>query len=296
MVRQTQAKITEKERREKLSRRHRRIGVSLGLAGLVVSVVALLVGPAISDYFTKPSKASETRSLLAGLRAGQTMKFFSAALGEPTLDRALAGSSWTFSVFVGDDYAVGTTSDAAGKVVVFSVLSCDSKLKPRFTTNSNTVVHLGDQSIALAETAQESTSTATPEALNDRNLTYQNESTGRQTAQFFELTRDGPRSGNDYHVYGLGVSGQCSGEYLPDLTPDGYGPYIGTVADAPQSVQDFRRTSAPNFYTDIDTQFDFEFKVDDTGFGVFTDHRSTPASVIDGVPLSLHGGEVDFGK
>lgn len=201
-------------------------------------------------------------------------------------------------MFVRDDYAVATTSDVAGKVVVFSVLSCDPNLKPQFTTNSNTVVHLGDQPISLAETSQKPNAKATPEVLNDRSLNYQNPGSGRQSSQFLELTRDGPRSGNDNHLYGLGLSGQCNDEYLPDLTTDNLGMYMGGLTDAPQSVQDFRRTTAPNFYSDIDTQFYLEFGVDDHGDGVFTDHRSTPATVIDGVPLSLHSGEVpvDFGK
>ncbi|TFC02635.1 hypothetical protein [Cryobacterium mannosilyticum] len=298
MVGRVQARIAEIERHERSARRHRRLAVALGVAALLVSIVALLVGPAISDYLTKPSTASMTRTLLSDLRAGQTLKSFSAVLGEPTSERPITGSPWTFSVFVRDNYAVATTSDAAGKVVVFSVLSCDPELKPQFTTNSNTVVHLGDQSISLAETSQKPDARATPEVLNDRSLNYQNPGSGRQSSQFLELTRDGPRSGNDNHLYGLGLSGQCNDEYIPDLTPDDPGKYIGGLPDAPASVREFRRTTAPNFYSDIDTQFYFEFSVDDHGYGVFTDHRSTPASVIDGVPLSLHSGEVpfDFGK
>jgi hypothetical protein len=190
---------------------------------------------------------------------------FTAALGEATSQRELDGSPWTHSVFVKQRYAVSATSDAEGQVVVFSVLSCDPQLKPQFTTNSQTVVLLNDQPLTAAETFPGESPRADAPDLNDRILHYQNGGSGRQMSQYLELTRDGERSGNNYHLYALGVSGECNDDNLPDLNSS---PYRGSVSVAPSSVQEFRGTNAPNFYTDIDTQFDFRFEIDDQGYGV----------------------------
>jgi hypothetical protein len=295
MVRMTKAQLAEKERREKAKRRNQVWGAVIGGGSLLVGIIALLVGPAISDALTKPSQEATTRSLLSGLHAGDTMASFTDALGEATSQRQLEGSPWTHSVFVKQRYAVSATSDAEGQVVVFSVLSCDPQLKPQFTTNSQTVVLLNDQPLTLAETFPVESPPADAPDLNDRILHYQNEGSGRQMSQFLELTRDGERSGNNYHLYALGVSGQCNGDSLSDLN---FSPYTGAVADAPSSVQEFRASNPPNFYTDIDTQYDFHFEIDDQGYGVFTDFQTDPETVIAGVPLSIHGGEVpvDFGK
>jgi hypothetical protein len=295
MVRMTKAQLAEKERREKSKRRGQMLAAAIGVGSLLIGIVGVLFGPAISDALTKPSQEETTRSLLSSLHAGDTVASFTAALGEVTSQRELEGSPWTHSVFVKQRYAVSATSDAEGQVVVFSVLSCDPQLKPQFTTNSQTVVLLNDQSLALAETFPVESPPADAPDLNDRILHYQNEGSGRQMSQFLELTRDGERSGNNYHLYALGVSGQCNGDSLPDLN---FSPHTGAVADAPSSVQEFRASNPPNFYTDIDTQYDFHFEIDDQGYGVFTDFQTDPETVIAGVPLSIHGGEVpvDFGK
>jgi hypothetical protein len=91
------------------------------------------------------------------------------------------------------------------------------------------------------------------------------------------------------------VSGECNDDSLPDRN---FSPYTGAVADAPSSVQEFRGDNAPNFYTDIDTQYDFRFDIDDQCYEVFTNFHTDPETVIAGMPLSIHGGEVpvDFGQ
>jgi hypothetical protein len=295
MARMTKAQIAEKERHEKFKRRGQVWGSVIAVSGLLVAIIALLVGPAISDALTKPSQEETTRSLLSSLHAGDTVASFTAALGEATSQRELEGSPWTHSVFVKQRYAVSATSDAEGQVVVFSVLSCDPQLKLQFTTNSQTVVLLNDQPLTAAETFPGESPRADAPDLNDRILHYQNGSTGQQVSQYLELTRDQERSGNNYHLYALGVSGQCNDDNLPDLN---FSPYTGSVADAPSSIQEFRGNTDPNFYTDIDTQYDFRFDIDDQGYGVFTDFQTDPETVIAGVPLSIHGGEVpvDFGQ
>lgn len=295
MVRLTKAQIAEKERLEKSKRRAHIAGLVIGVSGLLVGIAALVFGTTISDAVTKPSGEAKTRTLLSSLHAGDTEASFTSVLGEATSKRVIADSPWTYSVFVKEAYAVSAVSDAEGQVVVFSVLSCNPKLEPEFTTKSQTVVLLNDQPLTLAETVTSKSPSADAPNLNDRTLYYQNGGSGRQMSQYLELTRDGERSGNDYHLYALGLSGQCNDDNLPDLNSS---PYSGAVGGAPSSVQEFREKNAPNFYTDIDTQYDFHFEIDDHGYGVFTDFGTEPETVISGVPLSLHGGEVpvDFGK
>lgn len=298
MVRLTKAEIAENEHLEKSKRRGQTAAVVIGVSGLLIALVALFFGPRISDAVTKPSAEAKTRTLLSNLHAGDTMASFTAALGEATLQRELSDSPWTYSVFVKQGYAVSATSDEAGKVVVYSVLSCNSKLKPQFTTASQTVVHLNEEPLTHAETVPNGTADTSAPDLNNRTLYYQNGGSGRMMSQYLELTGDGPRSGNGYHLYALGLSGQCNDEFLPNLNADGYSPYSGTVSDALSSVQEFRGENFPNFYTDIDTQYDFNFEIDEFGYGVFTDSTVDPAAVIEGVPLSIHSGEVpiDFGQ
>lgn len=208
------------------------------LAGLIAALSALVVflPQAWSTVFWRDAQYAQ----LTGVHAGDSLTFVTQRLGTPALVRD-AGAGLVESVFVRRDHVAMTVSDPAGRVVLWSVLSCDRAFAPTFTTPMGSEVTL-QQPLATAETLDGDPAKG---GVNERELRYFPGITGSSLDQAIELGVHSQDTIGRATSWFVGVNGVC-GDTQDLIAADGSVP----SERADPGAAAYRRHEPANFYAE----------------------------------------------
>ncbi|MFB2598178.1 ETEC_3214 domain-containing protein [Herbiconiux sp. P17] len=238
-------------------------------AGLLaaISALVLFVPNAVNTVFWRPVEYD----LLNRIHAGDSTEFVTSLLGQPALVEGIAGGSGlTQSVYLRRDHSVMTVADDAGRVVLYSVLSCDPEFAPTFTTPIRSTVRLQDRPLREAETVRNASA---DEMLNDRQVVAVPPLSVSSLDQLIEVGIQSGSNAARTQSWFVGINGACADTVVlaEDLPLDSNQPTDASIAA-------LRSSTAANFYAETATEV--EASIQPTGeiaLGPYT-----------GVPLADH--------
>ncbi|WEO76358.1 hypothetical protein BJQ94_13415 [Cryobacterium sp. SO2] len=209
-------------------------------AATIASIIA--IGAWLPDAIENVFPRQPLYAKLAAIHVGYAEDFLVESLGTPTTTTPLSGDlGWRQLVFIRDEFAVGATINDADQIVIYSVLSCSPDFEPTFTAPDSRTIQLPAGNLA-------STGASDAAVESDRSLVYITGGTGGSIDQLVEL--GGPSSfATREQSYLLGVSADCGSVRF--FEPQGESSYTGFASDGPGRLQEYRRDTPPNFYTEI---------------------------------------------
>jgi len=210
------------------------------LAATLASVIA--VGAWLPDAIDNAFPRQSLYSTLAAIHVGYAEEYLIDSLGTPTTTTPLSDDlGWRQLVFIRDEFAVGAVVNDTGQIVLYSVLSCSPDFQPSFTAPDSQTIQLQTHSLAT-------TGASSVGAESDRSLVYVAGGTGGSIDQLVEM--GGPASfATREQSYLLGVSIDCGPADF--FEPGRESSYTGLASVAPETLQEYRRNTPPNFYTEI---------------------------------------------
>lgn len=260
-------------------------GLGIAAIGIPLAIVLALYGPQWSKALTEEPVVNQ----VAKLHAGENLNAIDDAIGAATVTKNVEGDAkWKRSVYLRDDFAVSAISGEDNRIVVLTLLVCGSDFDATIKTPSGNQLRLGDRPLASAEEPSE------PPGANDRFLYYTLGVTGSWLSRFLEPAASEPASGSNWLSYAVGYSSACASvpdDLMTSLFADGG--FTGEAPTAPPEIRDFRQSTPPNFYTEIDLS-NWNLQIDDLGMGTFESTSSTPKVVQRDVPLTFLGGGEDI--
>lgn len=210
---------------------------------------------------------------LRNLGAGQSISFVEAALGTPIVSMSFdpdtgpqAGDELLAGIYRGQDYYAYTVSDTHGRVVLYSVLSCDAKFAPTLFSPMVSKVQL--QTVPLSQ-AEHYSSNHDP---NSRAATLVPPSTVSSLGQLIETGETSGSNSANAQYWFLGINSACG-----DLTAAGI-ELQDQSSPGQNSVIDAVRESQPaNFYTE--TSSDVQAELGRDGLLTLTIRETTYSNV-----------------
>jgi hypothetical protein len=193
---------------------------------------------------------------LRAIHAGYDLSFVQNQLGAPAQVNEVGDTDFTERIFVRRDHFVQVVSSSSGRVVLYSVVSCDEDFRPTFDAEPSTEVQLQDMPLSTVPVldpevaAEREAATVGGTHLFDddfRRLQYQAPSTVSTPENYVEWT--GPSSNStQLRAYFVGVNPLCVGSSQHGALP--HQSYVGDVAGAPHEVRQFRQNFAANMYAE----------------------------------------------
>ncbi|MCS5720003.1 hypothetical protein N1027_17870 [Herbiconiux sp. CPCC 205763] len=245
-------------------------------AGLLaaISALVLFVPNAVNTIFWRPVEYN----LLSQIHAGDSADFVTSLLGQPALVQSVPGAGLTQSIYLRRDHSVMTVADDAGRVVLYSVLSCDPEFMPTFTTPIRSTVHLQDRALGEAENVG---SAPADEVLNSRQLVAVPPLSVSSPAQVAEVGIQSGSNAARTQSWFVGVNGACADldVLAADLPLAGEQPTDASIAAV-------RSSTAANFYAETATEVDA--RLDEFGEIALGPYTSVPLDKALGLYVTPH--------
>lgn len=232
----------------------------VALRPLLIVAALLAAWLAVVDTVQQANSALQWRDAeyrkLRSIHAGYELAFVQAQLGVPAVVNEVGTSGFTERVFVRHDHFVQVVSDSAGRVVLYSVTSCDPSFQPTFDAEPATELQLQREPLSEvpvldAEVAAERATLGGDGthlfADSLRRLQYQVGVTGSTPENYLEWTGPGSHM-TQLRSYFAGVNPLCVGNSQRESLPEQS--YTGLLADAPAKLRNFRETFAANTYAE----------------------------------------------
>ena len=190
--------------------------------------------------------------ILRQIHAGYDLDFAQDLLGVPTQSQALGQTADREFTYVRRDHYVQIVADAADRIVLYSVTSCDVDFQPSFSIGSGTLVAtLQDR--PLADTPVREGGGDGPDdrwlfSETARQLGYQPGATGSTPEMYWESTGPGSTA-STFRSWFVGVNPLCvSDGQLPELPRDRH---FGPASLATEAIQQFRHRFSANLYAEV---------------------------------------------
>ena len=180
---------------------------------------------------------------LASLHAGYNGSYVDETLGRPTLVKTVeAPRELAQNLYIERDYVVMTIEDSSRQVLLYSVLSCSRDFQPEFLSPIRSVVSLQDRPLSEAERIP---NISVDQGLNDRRLIYMPARTVSSLNQMVEIGIQSTSNAARNQSWFVGVNGACA-----NTSKVSDGSVVGLTDVSVPIVDEFRRTTAANFYAE----------------------------------------------
>lgn len=231
----------------------------IAIRPLLVVAALLAAWLVVKDAVQQANGAVQWRDAeyrkLRSIHAGYELDFVQDVLGLPAQVNELGTTGLTERVFVRRDHFVQVVTSQAGRVLMYTVTSCDPDFQPTFDAEPHTEAQLQRQSLSDVpvldpEIERERAGYGDGTHLfaeNLRSLNYRTGVTGSTPENYWEWT--GPSSNmSQLRSYFVGVNPLCLTDSQRASVPDR--PYSGGVNGAPKEVLLFRDRVAANTYAE----------------------------------------------
>ncbi|MGL5817251.1 MAG: ETEC_3214 domain-containing protein [Phycicoccus sp.] len=182
---------------------------------------------------------------LSQLHAGYDIAYGKSLLGIPTITKTLAETQYKELIYVRREHYVQLVTDPSGRIVLYSVTSCNPDFDPSFQASSSVSIALQQEPMSKMLSNREGKGSHFEADL--RQLEYQPGSTVSTPQTYWESTGFSSNASRG-RVWFLGVNPLCVSDRQYELLPSER--YSGSVQHAPFSAHQFRATFAANTYAE----------------------------------------------